>query len=158
MKNYDKYKVGYFMPPEDCYDWVKKDHIEKAPYWCSVDLRDGNQALIVPMSLEEKLEFFKYLVSLGFKEIEVGFPAASDTEYEFLRALIDNNLIPDDVTVQVLTQSREHIIDKTFKALEGVKNAVVHLYNSTSKAQREQVFRKERQEIIDIATFGATLV
>ena len=158
MKNFDKYKVGYFMPPEDCYDWVKKDHIEKAPYWCSVDLRDGNQALIVPMSLEEKLEFFKYLVSLGFKEIEVGFPAASDTEYEFLRALIDNNLIPDDVTVQVLTQSREHIIDKTFKALEGVKNAVVHLYNSTSKAQREQVFRKERQEIIDIATFGATLV
>ncbi len=158
MKNFDKYKVGYFMPPEDCYDWVKKDHIEKAPQWCSVDLRDGNQALIVPMSLEEKLEFFKYLVSLGFKEIEVGFPAASDTEYEFLRTLIDNNLIPDDVTVQVLTQSREHIIGKTFKALEGVKNAVVHLYNSTSKAQREQVFRKERQEIIDIATFGAKLV
>ena len=158
MKNFDKYKVGYFMPPEDCYDWVKKDHIEKAPQWCSVDLRDGNQALIVPMSLEEKLEFFKYLVSLGFKEIEVGFPAASDTEYEFLRALIDNNLIPDDVTVQVLTQSREHIIGKTFKALEGVKNAVVHLYNSTSKAQREQVFRKERQEIIDIAIFGAKLV
>ncbi|MBR5489558.1 MAG: 2-isopropylmalate synthase [Firmicutes bacterium] len=158
MKNFDKYKVGYFMPPEDCFDWVKKDHIEKAPQWCSVDLRDGNQALIVPMSLEEKLEFFKYLVSLGFKEIEVGFPAASDTEYEFLRALIDNNLIPDDVTVQVLTQSREHIIGKTFKALEGVKNAVVHLYNSTSKAQREQVFRKERQEIIDIATFGAKLV
>ena len=158
MKNFDKYKVGYFMPPEDCFDWVKKDHIEKAPQWCSVDLRDGNQALIVPMSLDEKLEFFKYLVSLGFKEIEVGFPAASDTEYEFLRALIDNNLIPDDVTVQVLTQSREHIIGKTFKALEGVKNAVVHLYNSTSKAQREQVFRKERQEIIDIATFGAKLV
>ena len=158
MKNFDKYKVGYFMPPEDCFDWVKKDHIERAPQWCSVDLRDGNQALIVPMSLEEKLEFFKYLVSLGFKEIEVGFPAASDTEYEFLRALIDNNLIPDDVTVQVLTQSREHIIGKTFKALEGVKNAVVHLYNSTSKAQREQVFRKERQEIIDIATFGAKLV
>ena len=87
MKNFDKYKVGYFMPPEDCFDWVKKDHIEKAPQWCSVDLRDGNQALIVPMSLEEKLEFFKYLVSLGFKEIEVGFPAASDTEYEFLMKL-----------------------------------------------------------------------
>lgn len=158
MKNFDKYKVGYFPPPEDCYDWVKKDHIEKAPKWCSVDLRDGNQALIVPMSLEEKLEFFKYLVKLGFKEIEVGFPAASDTEYEFLRTLIDYDMIPDDVTVQVLTQSREHIIGKTFKALEGVKNAVVHLYNSTSLAQREQVFRKSRQEIIDIATFGAKLV
>ena len=105
-----------------CLDWVKKDHIEKAPMWCSVDLRDGNQALIVPMSLEEKLEFFQFLVKLGFKEIEVGFPAASETEYEFLRRLIDDNLIPEDVTVQVLTQSRRHIIKKTFEALEGVKD------------------------------------
>ena len=158
MKNTQKYTRNYFMPPVSSMKWTEKEYVDKPPVWCSVDLRDGNQALIVPMSLEEKLEFFKYLVSLGFKEIEVGFPAASDTEYEFLRALIDNNLIPDDVTVQVLTQSREHIIGKTFKALEGVKNAVVHLYNSTSKAQREQVFRKERQEIIDIATFGAKLV
>ncbi|MFR7985332.1 MAG: 2-isopropylmalate synthase [Clostridia bacterium] len=158
MKNYDKYKPGYFPPPEGCLDWVKKDHIEKAPMWCSVDLRDGNQALIVPMSLEEKLEFFQFLVKLGFKEIEVGFPAASETEYEFLRRLIDDNLIPEDVTVQVLTQSRRHIIKKTFEALEGVKKAVVHLYNSTSVAQREQVFKASKEEITEIATSGAKLI
>ena len=158
MKNYDKYKPGYFPPPEECLDWVKKDHIEKAPMWCSVDLRDGNQALIVPMSLEEKLEFFQFLVKLGFKEIEVGFPAASETEYEFLRRLIDDNLIPEDVTVQVLTQSRRHIIKKTFEALEGVKKAVVHLYNSTSVAQREQVFKASKEEITEIATSGAKLI
>ncbi|MDE5792800.1 MAG: 2-isopropylmalate synthase, partial [Oscillospiraceae bacterium] len=111
----------------------------------------------IPMSLEEKLEFFKLLVQIGFKEIEVGFPAASETEYEFCRALIEQNLIPDDVTIQVLTQSREHIIAKTFEALKGCKNAIVHLYNSTSLAQREQVFRKSKQEIINIATFGAKL-
>ncbi|MDO4487166.1 MAG: 2-isopropylmalate synthase [Bacillota bacterium] len=158
MKNYDKYQVGYFPPKEPCNSWVTKDHIEKAPIWCSVDLRDGNQALIVPMSLQEKVEFFKYLVKLGFKEIEVGFPAASETEYQFLRKLIDDNLIPDDVTVQVLTQSRKHIIKKTFDALKGVKHAVVHLYNSTSVAQREQVFKKEKAEIIKIATDGAKLI
>ena len=158
MKNYDKYKPGYFPPPEECLDWVKKDHIEKAPMWCSVDLRDGNQALIVPMSLEEKLEFFQFLVKLGFKEIEVGFPAASETENEFLRRLIDDNLIPEDVTVQVLTQSRRHIIKKTFEALEGVKKAVVHLYNSTSVAQREQVFKASKEEITEIATSGAKLI
>ena len=141
MKNYQKYQVGYFPPADGYSSWVKKDHIEKAPVWCSVDLRDGNQALIVPMSLDEKVEFFKYLVKIGFKEIEVGFPAASETEYQFLRKLIDEDLIPDDVTVQVLTQSRKHIIKKTFDALKGVKNAVVHLYNSTSLAQREQVFK-----------------
>ena len=136
----------------------KKDHIEKAPIWCSVDLRDGNQALIVPMSLEEKLEFFQFLVKLGFKEIEVGFPAASETEYEFLRTLIEKDMIPDDVTVQVLTQSREHIIKKTFEAIKGVKRAVVHLYNSTSLAQREQVFKKKsKEEIIEIAAFGAKM-
>ena len=142
MKNYDKYKVGYFPPPTPHNEWVKKDHVEKPPRWCSVDLRDGNQALIVPMSLQEKVDFFKYLVKLGFKEIEVGFPAASETEYQFLRKLVDENLIPEDVTIQVLTQSRKHIIKKTFDALNGVKKAVVHLYNSTSVAQREQVFKK----------------
>ena len=158
MKNFDKYERQYFLPPVCEYDWAKKDYIEKAPIWCSVDLRDGNQALIEPMSLDEKLEFFKKLVEVGFKEIEIGFPAASETEYEFCRALIEQNLIPDDVTVQVLTQSREHIIKKTFEALDGCKNAIVHLYNSTSVAQREQVFRKSRQEIIDIAVTGAKLL
>ncbi|MBQ4050819.1 MAG: 2-isopropylmalate synthase, partial [Oscillospiraceae bacterium] len=157
MKNYQKYTRQYFMPPVCEMKWAKKDHIEKAPIWCSVDLRDGNQSLIIPMSLEEKLEFFRLLVKVGFKEIEIGFPAASETEYAFLRALIEQNLIPDDVTVQVLTQSREHIIRKTFECLKGVKNAVVHLYNSTSLAQREQVFRRSKQEIIDIAVMGAKL-
>ena len=158
MKNVSKYQRGYFMPPEPCYDWVKKDYIDKAPTWCSVDLRDGNQALIIPMSLEEKLEFWDYLIKVGCIEIEIGFPAASDTEYEFCRTLIEKNLIPDDVTIQVLTQSREHIIKKTFEALEGCKNAVVHLYNSTSVAQREQVFKKDKKEIIKIATDGAKLL
>ena len=157
MKNNQKYVKQYFEPQGVTMDWVKKSAIEKPPIWCSVDLRDGNQALIIPMSLEEKLEFFKLLVKIGFKEIEVGFPAASDTEYEFCRTLIENDMIPDDVTIQVLTQSREHIIAKTFEALRGAKNAVVHLYNSTSVAQREQVFRKSKQEIIEIAKFGANL-
>ncbi len=112
MEGYQKYKKSYFMPPESCYDWVKKDAIDKAPAWCSVDLRDGNQALIEPMSLDEKLEFFQLLLEVGFKEIEVGFPAASETEYQFLRTLIERNMIPDDVTIQVLTQAREHIIRK----------------------------------------------
>ncbi|MGN0679688.1 MAG: 2-isopropylmalate synthase [Oscillospiraceae bacterium] len=159
MKYTSKYQRRYFMPPYPCLDWTKKEYVDKAPAWCSVDLRDGNQALIIPMSLEEKLEFFDVLVKVGFKEIEIGFPAASDTEYEFCRTLIEKNLIPDDVTVQVLTQSREHIIEKTFKALEGIKTpAIVHLYNSTSVAQREQVFRKSKEEIIEIATTGAKLL
>ncbi|MBQ5833107.1 MAG: 2-isopropylmalate synthase, partial [Selenomonadales bacterium] len=158
MKNYQKYKRGYFMPPVVDMSWTQKEYIEKAPIWCSVDLRDGNQSLIIPMSLEEKLEFFQFLVKIGFKEIEVGFPAASETEYEFLRRLIEDDLIPDDVTVQVLTQAREHIIRKTFEALKGIKKAVVHLYNSTSVAQREQVFRKSKEEIIDIAVAGAKLL
>ena len=161
MKNYEKYTINYFLPPEThekpLGKWMKKDHIEKPPIWCSVDLRDGNQSLIIPMSLEEKLEFFKLLCKIGFKEIEVGFPAASETEYNFLRTLIEQDLIPDDVTVQVLTQSREHIIKKTFESLKGCKNAIVHLYNSTSVAQREQVFRKSKEEIIDIAVSGAKL-
>lgn len=132
--------------------------ITKAPIWCSVDLRDGNQALEKPMNLEQKIEFFKYLVGLGFKEIEVGFPAASDTEYIFCRTLIEQNLIPDDVTIQVLTQSREHIIQKTFEALEGVHKAVVHLYNSTSTLQRDVVFNKSKEEITQLAVFGAEMV
>lgn len=158
MKNISKYTRGYFMPPVRCMKWAEKEYVDKAPIWCSVDLRDGNQSLIVPMSLEEKVEFFKYLVQVGFKEIEVGFPAASETEYEFCRKLIEEDLIPDDVTIQVLTQSREHIIRKTFEALKGAKHAVVHLYNSTSVAQREQVFKKSKQEIIDIAKFGANML
>ena len=158
MKGYEKYERAYFMPPECTYDWVKKDYIDKAPVWCSVDLRDGNQALIEPMSLEEKLEFFQMLVDIGFKEIEVGFPAASETEYNFTRALIEKKMIPDDVTIHVLTQSREHIIRKTFESLEGAPSAVVHLYNSTSVAQREQVFRKSKEEVKEIAVSGAILL
>jgi len=158
MENYGKYERQYFMPPEVTYDWVKKEYITSPPIWCSVDLRDGNQALIEPMSLEEKLEFFQLLVDVGFKEIEVGFPAASETEYNFMRALIDREMIPDDVTVQVLTQAREHIIRKTFEAVQGAPHAVVHLYNSTSLAQREQVFKKSKEEIKQIAVDGAELL
>lgn len=159
MKNVEKYTRMFFMPPEATYDWTQKNYIDHAPIWCSVDLRDGNQSLIVPMSLEEKIEFFKLLVQIGFKEIEVGFPAASETEYTFLRALIEQNLIPEDVTIQVLTQSREHIIRKTFESLSGCKTpVVVHLYNSTSVAQREQVFKKSKEEIIEIAVSGAKLL
>ncbi|MCD7837023.1 MAG: 2-isopropylmalate synthase [Lachnospiraceae bacterium] len=154
----EKYGKTYHMPPEITYDWVKKDSIAKAPIWCSVDLRDGNQALIEPMSLEQKLDFFKLLVEIGFKEIEVGFPASSDTEYNFIRALIERNMIPDDVTIQVLTQAREHIIRKTFDAVKGAPKAVVHLYNSTSVEQREQVFKKSREEIKKLAVDGAKLL
>lgn len=157
MKNVEKYTRQFFTPPATSMKWTEKTYIDKAPIWCSVDLRDGNQALIIPMSLDEKLEFFKFLVKVGFKEIEIGFPAASETEYVFCRTLIEQNLIPDDVTIQVLTQSREHIISKTFEALKGCKNAIVHLYNSTSLAQREQVFKKSKAEIIEIAQFGAKL-
>ena len=158
MKNYDKYERQYFMPPVCEYDWVKKEYIDKAPIWCSVDLRDGNQALIEPMSLDEKLEFFQMLVDIGFKEIEVGFPAASETEYIFMRTLIERDMIPDDVTVQVLTQAREHIIRKTFEAVKGAPHAVIHLYNSTSVAQREQVFRKDKEQIKQLAIDGAALL
>ncbi len=158
MENYKKYKRQYFMPPAKSMKWAEKEYVEKAPIWCSVDLRDGNQALVVPMTLEQKINFFKLLVKIGFKEIEVGFPAASETEYQFLRALIERNLIPDDVTIQVLTQAREHIIKKTFEALKGAKKAVVHVYNSTSLAQREQVFKKSKEEILKIAVDGAALL
>lgn len=158
MMDATKYKRNYFMPPAESLDWTKKEYIDKAPAWCSVDLRDGNQALIVPMNLGEKIDFFKMLVSVGFKEIEVGFPAASETEYDFLRALIEQDLIPDDVTVQVLTQARPHIIKKTFEAVKGCKHAIIHVYNSTSLAQREQVFKKSRDEIKQIAIDGAQML
>ena len=158
MMNASKYKRQYYLPPETCMDWAKKDYIDKAPTWCSVDLRDGNQALVIPMSLEQKVEFFKLLVKIGFKEIEVGFPAASETEYTFLRTLIDRDLIPEDVTIQVLTQAREHIIRKTFEAVKGAPKAIVHVYNSTSVAQREQVFKKSKEEILKIAVDGAKLL
>ncbi len=158
MKNYEKYTTLYHVPQSECFDFMKKPQIENAPIWCSVDLRDGNQALVNPMTTAEKTEFFEYLVGLGFKEIEIGFPAASDTEYAFTRKLIEENLIPDDVTVQVLTQSREHIIEKTFQAVRGAKNVIVHVYNSTSVAQREQVFGKSKKDIEKIAVFGAQML
>ena len=157
-ENWKKYEKTYFMPPTPCYDWVKKDCVDKAPIWCSVDLRDGYQALIDPMSLDEKLEFFQLLVDVGFKVIEVGFPAASETEYQFIRALIEQNMIPDDVTIQVLTQAREHIIKRTFEAVQGAPHAIIHVYNSTSVAQREQVFKKSKEEIKQIAVDGAKLL
>ncbi len=158
MMDASKYHVGYFPVDKKYNTWVEKDHVDQAPVWCSVDMRDGNQSLVIPMSLEEKLEYYKVLLQVGFKEIEVGFPAASETEYEFLRTLIDNHMIPDDVTVQVLTQCREHIIRKTFDACKGAPSAIIHFYNSVSVAQREQVFKKSKEEIKQIAVDGAKLV
>ena len=154
--NYHRYRPFQDIPLEKR-TWPEKK-IEKAPIWCSVDLRDGNQALEVPMNLSQKLRFFQLLVDVGFKTIEIGFPAASDTEYDFTRYLIDNKLIPNDVAIQVLTQSREHIIKKTFDALRGAPKAVVHLYNSTSTLQRDVVFNFGKKECIDLAVFGAKLV
>ncbi|MFI3312934.1 MAG: 2-isopropylmalate synthase, partial [Eubacteriales bacterium] len=156
MKSYVKYKPYPTIKLADR-TWPDQE-ITQAPMWCSVDLRDGNQALEIPMGLEQKLAFFDFLVKMGFKEIEIGFPAASDTEYEFTRTLIEKNLIPDDVTIQVLTQSREHIIQKTFEALKGAKNAVVHLYNSTSTLQRDVVFQKSKEEILELAVYGAKMI
>ena len=156
MLNYKRYKrVPVVKLPDRT--WPNKE-IEKAPVWCSVDLRDGNQALIEPMVVEEKIEFFNLLVKLGFKEIEVGFPSASQIEYDFLRQLVERNLIPDDVTVQVLVQCREHLIRRTFEALEGVKRAIVHIYNSTSTLQRDVVFNKSMEEIKQIAIDGTKMV
>lgn len=156
MLNYNKYKRVPVVEMENR-EWPDKE-IEKAPVWCSVDLRDGNQALIEPMVVEEKIEFFNMLVKLGFKEIEVGFPSASQIEYDFLRQLVDRKLIPDDVTVQVLVQCREHLIERTFEALEGIKRAVVHIYNSTSTLQREVVFKMDKEGIKNIAIEGTQLV
>ncbi len=153
-----KYSVGYYLAPGENKQWVDRDYIKKAPIWCSVDMRDGNQSLIIPMSLEQKIEYYKVLLEVGFKEIEVGFPAASETEYQLLRTLIDNQMIPNDVTIQVLTQCREHIIRKTFDACEGAPSAIIHFYNSVSVAQREQVFKKSKDEIKKIAVDGAKLV
>ncbi|MBQ2945491.1 MAG: 2-isopropylmalate synthase [Clostridia bacterium] len=158
MMDATKYRVGYFPVSEKYNKWVENDHITKPPVWCSVDMRDGNQSLVIPMSLEEKLDYFKVLLEVGFKEIEVGFPAASETEYEFLRTLIEKDMIPDDVSVQVLTQCREHIIRKTFDACKGAPSAIIHFYNSTSVAQREQVFKMSKEEIKQIAVDGARLV
>lgn len=158
MKNFKKYEKMYFMPPKQTYDWTKKDSIDTPPIWCSVDLRDGNQALIEPMSLDEKLEFFALLVEIGFKEIEVGFPAASETEFNFVRALIEKDMIPEDVTIQVLTQAREHIIKRTFEAVKGAPHAIIHVYNSTSVDQREQVFKKDKEQVKEIAVGGAKLL
>lgn len=158
MKNANKYTRQFFPVNHPPMRWATKNYLDKPPIWCSVDLRDGNQALITPMSLEEKLEFFKVLVDIGFKEIEVGFPAASETEFIFMRTLIERDMIPDDVTVQVLTQAREHIIKKTFEAVKGAPHAVIHLYNSTSVAQREQVFKKDKEQIKKLAVDGAELL
>lgn len=155
--NFKKYTKQYHPVPMETRDWPNNE-ITHAPVWCSVDLRDGNQALYSPMTIEEKLEFFSFLVGLGIKEIEVGFPAASGTEFEFVRRLIDENLIPDDVTIQVLTQAREHIIKRTIEALQGAKNAIVHIYNSTSTLQRRVVFHKDKEEIKQLAIDGAKLV
>ena len=156
MLNYKKYKrVPVMDYPER--EWPDKQ-IEKAPMWCSVDLRDGNQALIEPMTVEEKVEMFQLLVKLGFKEIEVGFPSASQIEYDFMRVLVEKDLIPDDVVIQVLVQCREHLIARTFEALQGVKNAIVHIYNSTSTLQRDVVFHKGKEEIKQIAIEGTKLV
>ena len=156
MLNYSRYRKNPVLTyPER--KWPCKE-IEKAPVWCSVDLRDGNQALIDPMQVHEKIEMFKYLIKLGFKEIEIGFPAASQIEFDFLRRLIDGNMIPDDVRVQVLTQCREELIDRTFESIQGCKEAIVHIYNSTSTLQRDVVFNMSKEEIIDIAVKGTKMV
>ena len=156
MLNYQRYKRNPVLHyPER--EWPNKE-IEKAPIWCSVDLRDGNQALIEPMNVDEKMEMFELLLKLGFKEIEIGFPAASQIEFDFLRKLVEEHKIPDDVKVQVLTQCREELIDRTFEAIQGIKNVIFHIYNSTSTLQREVVFHKERPEIIQIAVEGTKMV
>ena len=156
MMNYKRYqRVPVVHYPER--EWPNKE-IKKAPIWCSVDLRDGNQALVEPMVVEEKVEMFNLLVKMGFKEIEIGFPAASQIEFDFLRQLVERDLIPDDVVVQVLTQCREHLIERTFEAIQGIKKAVVHIYNSTSTLQRDVVFNMDREEIKQIAIDGVAMV
>lgn len=156
MVNYQRYKRVPVLDYKER-QWPNKE-IQKAPIWCSVDLRDGNQALIEPMVVEEKLEFFNLLVKLGFKEIEIGFPSASQLEYDFLRTLVERNMIPDDVRVQVLCQCRKHLIDKTFEAIQGIKNVVFHIYNSTSTLQRDVVFHMNREEVKQIAIDGTKMV
>ena len=158
MRNFEKYEKQYFLPPTACYDWVKKDYIEQPPYWCSVDLRDGNQAMIEPMILEEKIEFFLLLVKIGFKEIEVGYPSASETDFQFVRTLIENRMIPKDVTIQVLADVTQESIYRTFEAVEGAARAIVHIYNPISPVQREQVFHSDKEETKKLAVDGAKLV
>jgi len=156
MMNYKRYqRVPVVDYPER--KWPNRE-IEKAPIWCSVDLRDGNQALEEPMVVEEKVEMFNLLVKLGFKEIEIGFPAASQIEFDFLRQLVERDLIPDDVTVQVLTQCRDHLLQRTFEAIDGIKRAIVHIYNSTSTLQRDVVFQMSKEEIKQIAIDGVRMV
>lgn len=156
LDSYKKY-IPFKQIPLENRQWPN-NVITKAPIWCSVDLRDGNQALIDPMNLQEKLEFFKLLCDVGFKEIEIGFPSASETEYEICRELIEGGHIPDDVTIQVLVQAREHLIRKTFDAIKGAKNVIVHFYNSTSTLQRKVVFNKDMDGITEIAVSGAKLI
>ena len=156
MKNFEKYKRFETIKLKDR-TWPDKE-ITKAPIWCSVDLRDGNQALITPMNIDQKVRFFKKLVEVGFKEIEVGFPSASQIEFDFLRKLIDDNLVPEDVTLQVLTQAREHLIRRTFEAVKGLPRVILHIYNSTSVLQRKVVFAKDKEEIKQIAINGVKLV
>ena len=158
MMDFEKYTRQYSLPPEDCTEWISKKYIDQAPIWCSVDLRDGNQALVVPMSVEQKLRYFELLTKLGFREIEVGFPAASETEFRFIRRLIEENRIPDDVTIQVLTQAREPIIHRTFEAIAGAKKTIVHIFNATSRVHREQVFGKTGEEILKVAVDGAAML
>lgn len=155
--NYKKYKPQYDWKKPSKRNWPDRV-ITSAPKWCSVDLRDGNQALESPMSIEDKIEFFDMLIAMNFKDIEVGFPAASETEYNFIRYLIENDKIPDGVRIQVLTQARPHIIKKTFESVSGAKDVIIHIYNSTSEAQREQVFKKSKEEIKNIAISGARMV
>ena len=146
MMTPSKYKRQYYMPPVKCMKWAEKEYVDKAPIWCSVDLRDGNQALVIPMSLEQKVEFFKLLVKIGFKEIEVGFPAASETEYEFLRTLIEQDLIPKDVTIQVLTQAREQIIRTTFEAVKGAPKAIQFHIRISERAGIQKIKRGDPED------------
>ena len=158
MKNFTKYEKQYFLPPEIDLSWLKKEHPTKAPTWCSVDLRDGNQALIEPMSVERKLEMFQLLVNIGFKEIEVGFPSASQTEFNFVRRLIEENLIPDDVTIQVLTQARESLIRRTIESLQGARKATVHVYNACAPVMRKVVLGMDEDGIVEMAVGQTKLV
>ncbi|HXK77051.1 MAG TPA: 2-isopropylmalate synthase [Oscillospiraceae bacterium] len=155
MKNFEKYTRNFIAPEHPDMSWTEKLYIEKSPVWCSVDLRDGNQALVVPMNVAEKLIFFESLLKIGFKEIEVGFPAASETEYNFIRRLIDEGRIPEDVWIQVLTPAKQELIQKSFDCVRGAKNVIMHLYNATSVAHREQVFHKTKEEILELADNGA---
>ena len=159
MSSYDYRRYPDFRFAADLSDRTWPDQkLENAPLWCSVDLRDGNQALIDPMTIPKKLRFWELLIKCGFREIEIGFPSAAQVEFDFTRKLIEEDRIPDQVTVQVLTQARKHLIERTYESLEGVKRAIVHVYNSTSKVQRDKAYKMSKQEIMDIAVNGAIMV